>query len=220
MYQWDFGFLSTYQAVLAKGLWYTLFFTVATIVSGMFVGLVIAMARLSPYRLVQLPFQALVEVFRCTPLLVQLVWFYYALPVILGIELSAAMAGFMTLTLYGAAFYSEIIRAGIVSIEAGQREAAQALGMRGAQVMRRIILPQAFKRMVPPLMNQSILQLKNTSLISVLALPDLLYQGQLIAHEIYKPLEVYTTIAVLYFLVLFPATLLARRYERRLAVSD
>lgn len=220
MYQWDFSFLATYQAVLLKGLWYTILFTVITIVSGLIVGLIIAMARLSPYRLVQLPFQAVVEVFRCTPLLVQLVWFYYALPVILGIELSAAMAAFLTLTLYGASFYSEIIRAGIVSIDAGQREAAQALGMRQGQAMRRIILPQALKRMIPPLMNQSILQLKNTSLISVLALPDLLYQGQLIAHEIYKPLEVYTTIAVLYFAVLFPATLLARFYERRLAVSD
>lgn len=220
MYQWDFGFLSVYQHVFLKGLGYTLLFTAATIVSGLAAGLVIGLARLSPYRLVHLPFQALVEVFRCTPLLVQLVWFYYALPVILGIELSAAMAGFLALTLYGASFYSEIIRAGIVSIDVGQREAAQALGMRRHKVMTRIVLPQAFKRMIPPLMNQSILQLKNTSLISVLALPDLLYQGQLVAHEIYKPLEVYSTIAVIYFAVLFPATMLARLYERRLAVSD
>ncbi len=220
MYHWDFSYLSTYHAVLLKGLGYTLLFTVATIVSGLLVGLIIGLARLSPYRVVRLPFAALVEVFRCTPLLVQLVWFYYALPVILGIELSAAMAGFLALTLYGASFYTEVIRAGIVSIDSGQREAAQALGMRRVQVMRRIVLPQAFKRMIPPLMNQSILQLKNTSLISVLALPDLLYQGQLIAHEIYKPLEVYTTIAVIYFAVLFPATILARWYEGRLAASD
>lgn len=220
MYQWDFGFLSVYQHVFLKGLGYTLFFTVATIASGLAAGLIIGLARLSPYRLVQWPFQALVEVFRCTPLLVQLVWFYYALPVILGVELSAAMAGFLALTLYGASFYSEVIRAGVVSIDPGQREAAQALGMRRHKIMVRIILPQAFKRMIPPLMNQSILQLKNTSLVSILALPDLLYQGQLVAHEIYKPLEVYSVIAIIYFMVLFPATMLARLYESRLAVSD
>ena len=85
--------------------------------------------------------------------------------------------------------------------------------MRPHQVMLRVVLPQAFKKMVPPLMNQSIMQLKNTSLLSVLAVPDLLYQGQVIAHEIYRPLETYTFIAVAYFLVLLPVTVWAKRLE-------
>src|SRR5699024_12518599 len=107
-----------------------------------------------------------------------------------------------------------------VSIEGGQLDAARALGMRKWQAMRRVVLPQAFKRMIPPLMNQSMLQLKNTSLISVLTVPDLVYQGQLIAHETYRPLEVYTVVALSYFVVLFPATLLVQRIENRLALSD
>jgi polar amino acid transport system permease protein len=137
------------------------------------------------------PLRAYVEVFRCTPVLVQLVWFYYALPVLTGIEMSA-MAAALCLSLYGGAFYAEIIRGGMISTDIGQTEAGQAIGMTRGQVMRRVVLPQAFKRMVPPLVSQSIMQLKNTSLLSVLAVPDLLYQGQVIAHDTYRPLEVYT----------------------------
>ncbi|MDU7521767.1 MAG: ABC transporter permease subunit [Roseomonas mucosa] len=92
--------------------------------------------------------------------------------------------------------------------------------MTPGQSMRRIILPQAIKRMVPPLMNQSIIQFKNTSLVSVLAVPDLLYQGQAIAHDTYRPLETYSLVAVIYFAVLFPLTLLVQYLERRMARSD
>jgi polar amino acid transport system permease protein len=134
--------------------------------------------------------------------------------------MSATTAGVLALSLYGGAFYSEIVRGGIASIETGQTEAALALGMTPAQSMRRIVLPQALKRMVPPLMNQSIIQLKNTSLVSVLAVPDLLYQGQAVAHDTYRPLEIYTLVAVIYFVILFPLTLLVGRLERRLARAD
>lgn len=215
MYSWDFSVIYTYREVLAAGLVNTLIYTAACIVGGLAIGLLAAMLRLSRLWIVTLPVQLMVELFRCTPLLVILIWFYYALPALLGIQISALIAGLVALSLYGAAFYCEIIRAGIISIEAGQREAAQALGMRRGDVMRRIILPQALRRMVPPLMNQSILQLKNTSLVSVLALPDLIYRGQLVTHETYRPLEVYTTVALIYFAVLFPATLFVQRLERR-----
>ena len=87
------------------------------------------------------------------------------------------------------------------------------------QLMKRVILPQAFKRMTPPLVNQSIMQLKNTSLLSVLAVPDLLYQGQIIAHETYRPLEIYTLVAIIYFVILLPATIWAKRLENRLSVQ-
>lgn len=216
MYSWDFEVIYTYRGVLAVGLINTLYYTVACIVGGMTIGLVAAFAKLSPFIIMRWPVHLLVEVFRCTPLIVILIWFYYALPALLGIQISALMAGLLALSLYGGAFYCEIIRAGIISIEAGQKEAAQALGMRKMDAMRRIILPQAIRRMIPPLMNQSILQLKNTSLVSVLALPDLIYQGQLVTHETYRPLEVYTTVAATYFAILFPATILVQQLERRL----
>ncbi|CAM4102757.1 MAG: amino acid ABC transporter permease [Comamonas sp.] len=214
MYEWDFSLLWKYRTLFIQGIGYTLLFTAICVAGGLAVGLVAGLGRLSRHKWITLPLRAFVEVFRCTPVLVQLVWFYYALPVLTGIEMSAPVAAALCLSLYGGAFYSEIIRGGVISIDAGQTEAAQAIGMTQFQLMRRIILPQAFKRMVPPLMSQSIMQLKNTSLLSVLAVPDLLYQGQVIAHDTYRPLEVYTFIAVAYFVILLPATMWAKRIEQ------
>ena len=214
MYEWDFSLLWTYKTLLLQGIGYTLLFTAICVVGGLAVGLIAGLGRLSSNKWITAPLRAFVEVFRCTPVLVQLVWFYYALPVLTGIEMSAPMAAGICLSLYGGAFYSEIIRGGIISIDPGQTEAGQAIGMTRFHVMRRIILPQAFKRMVPPLMSQSIMQLKNTSLLSVLAVPDLLYQGQVIAHDTYRPLEVYTFSAVAYFIILLPATMWAKRIEQ------
>ena len=161
-----------------------------------------------------------IEMFRLTPLLVLLLWFYYALPMLTGIKIDALTAAVVTLSLYGGSFYAEVIRGGIVSIEAGQSEAGLALGMTPGKVMRRIVLPQAIKRMIPPLMNQSIIQFKNTSLVSVLAVPDLLYQGQIVAMETYRALEVYSVIAAIYFVVLLPATVIVKRAEKRLSQSN
>ena len=220
MYQWDFSFIWSYRWLFVNGTLVTLAFTFGIVVLGLAVGLLAGLVRLSRIAPLRWLSQAYVEVFRCTPVLVQLVWFYYALPILSGIEMSATTAGVLALSLYGGAFYSEIVRGGIASIETGQTEAALALGMTPAQSMRRIVLPQALKRMVPPLMNQSIIQFKNTSLVSVLAVPDLLYQGQAVAHDTYRPLEIYTLVAVIYFVILFPLTLLVGRLERRLARAD
>ncbi len=220
MYHWDFGSLWQYRSIVAVGFGYTLAYTVACVLLGLLIGLAVGMGRLSANPLISGPLRAYVEVFRCTPVLVQLIWFYYALPVLVGIEMSAGMAAMLSLALYGGAFYSEIIRGGIVSIDSGQSEAGCALGMTRWQLMRRVILPQAFKRMTPPLVSQSIMQLKNTSLLSVLAVPDLLYQGQVLAHETYRPLEIYTLVAVIYFLMLLPATIWAKRLETRLSAQQ
>jgi polar amino acid transport system permease protein len=216
-YEWSFGFLLQYSRLIAVGTAYTIGFTIATAGTGFAVGCVVAIASLSNVRFISAPLVMLVEVFRCTPVLVQLVWIYYALPVLIGVELSPAVAAFIALSFYGGAFYSEIIRGGIASIEPGQWDAGRALGMRRFELMKRIVMPQALKRMIPPLVNQAVLQLKNTSLLSVLAVPDLLYQGQLITSATYRPLETYTMIAVIYFIILFPMTRVARVLETRLA---
>lgn len=220
MYEWDFASLWKYRPLLVGGIGYTLLFTVICVIGGLAIGLVAGMGRLSRHRWVTAPMRAYVEVFRCTPVLVQLVWFYYALPVLTGIEMTAPVAAALCLSLYGGAFYSEIIRGGIIATDLGQTEAGQALGMTRGQVMRRVVLPQAFRKMVPPLVSQSIMQLKNTSLLSVLAVPDLLYQGQVIAHDTYRPLEIYTFIAVAYFIILFPITLWAKRLEHGAAKGE
>ena len=216
-YEWSFGFLLRYTHLFWVGIGYTLAYTAGTVVLGLLIGLLLGLARLSRSRLVNIPLIGFIEVFRCTPLLVQIIWFYYALPVILGIQIPAAVAATLVLSFYTGAFYAEIFRGGIVSIEAGQWDAARAVGLRWRHIMRFVVLPQAVRRMVPPFMNQSIIQLKNTSLVSVIAVPDLLYQGQLITADTYRPLETYTVVAVIYFVLLFPATRLVQAYEQRLA---
>lgn len=216
-YHWDFTAIWQYRGLFLHGLLYTVGFTVATVIAGVLVGLVFALARLSSNKIITTPAMIILEIFRCTPVLVQLVWCYYALPMLIGAEIQPTTAAFMTLTFYGASFYSEIIRGGIVSVEMGQWDAGRALGLRDEQLMLKIVLPQAMRRMLPSLVNQSVLQLKNTSLLSVLAVPDLLYQGQLVTSEIYRPLEIYTLIAALYFLVLFPLTRFMYWLEGRLS---
>jgi polar amino acid transport system permease protein len=219
-YAWDFTFLWHYRGLVVWGLGVTILYTIATIVIGMVIGLAVGLLRLSSNRLITLPLTAYVEIFRCTPLLVQIIWFYYAFPVVIGIDIPGVIAAGLVLSLYTGAFYAEIVRGGVNSIERGQWDAARAVGMRRGQVMRHVILPQAVKRMIPPFMNQSIIQLKNTSLVSTIAVADLLYQGQMITAATYRPLEVYTAVAVIYFAVLFPLTLMAQGVEWQLARSD
>ncbi len=216
-YEWSFGFLLRYTHLFWVGIGYTLAYTAGTVLLGLLIGLVLGLARLSKSRLVNIPLVAFIEIFRCTPLLVQIVWFYYALPVILGIQIPAALAGTLVLSFYTGSFYAEIFRGGILSIESGQWDAARALGLRWGTAMRFIVLPQAVRRMIPPFMNQSIIQLKNTSLVSTIAVPELLYQGTLITADTYRPLETYTVVALIYFALLFPMTRLVQAYEHHLA---
>ncbi len=216
MYVWDFAALKPYWGLIGQGLVITVIYTVTTVIAGLLIGLVTGILRTTAPRWVSIPLRAYIEVFRCTPLLVQLVWVYYALPVLIGVDMSAATACFITLSLYAGAFYAEIFRGGIEAVDTGQWEAGRAIGMRRGKIFRRIVLPQAIQVMIPSFINQTILQLKNTSLVSVVAVGDLLYQGSVITAASYRPLEVYTAIAVIYFLVLFPLTLVADRVEQRL----
>ena len=215
-YQWDFSLVPNYVDFWLKGLGVTLAYSAGTILGGMVIGVACGMLLLARTRWVTLPVHYYVEFFRCTPLLVQIVWFYFALPMLLQVELPAWFAAGLGLTLYMGAFATEIFRGGIISIEQGQWDAARALGLRRWPMMRKVILPQAIKRMIPPFVNQSITQLKNTSLVSTIAVPDLLYQGTLITADTYRPLEVYTVVALIYFAMLFPSTMLAQAYERHL----
>jgi polar amino acid transport system permease protein len=216
MYSWDFAALKPYWGLIGQGLLVTVIYTVTTVVAGLAIGLAAGIVRTTAPRWASIPLRFYIEVFRCTPLLVQLVWVYYALPVLIGVEMTAATACFITLSLYCGSFYAEIFRGGIEAVDKGQWEAGRAIGMRQARIFRRIILPQAVQVMIPSFINQTILQLKNTSLVSVVAVGDLLYQGSVITAASYRPLEIYTTIAVIYFVVLFPLTLIADQVEARM----
>jgi polar amino acid transport system permease protein len=214
-YKWDFGVVSSYLHFWYKGFAVTMGYSIGTVLGGLIIGVVLGMLLLSRQKWITLPIHFYVEIFRCTPLLVQIVWFYYALPIVLNVELPAWLAAGLGLTLYMGSFATEIFRGGIISIDKGQWQAARALGMTNGELMRHIILPQAVKRMVPPFVNQSIIQLKNTSLLYVVAVPDLMYTGSIVVSDTFRPLEVYTSVAVMYFAILYPLTLWATRMEAR-----
>jgi polar amino acid transport system permease protein len=214
-YHWDLSMVLADSSRWWSAAGVTLLYSFATVVGGIVIGVICGLALLSRRRWLTLPLEGYVEVFRCTPLLVQIVWFYYALPILLNFSLPAWLAAGLGLTLYMGAFCTEIFRAGVMSIGRGQWQAGRALGMTHIQLMRRIVLPQAVRRMVPPLVNQSITQLKNTALLYVVAVPDLMYTGSIVTAETFRPLEVYTSVAAMYFLMLYPMTLFAKRLEVR-----
>ena len=212
-YVWDFAILGKYSHLFWLGLGWTLVYTVGSIVLGSLIGLVVGILRLRRLKVIDWFLVGYIELFRCTPLLVQIIWFYYAFPVVVGVNIPAHVAAMSVLSLYGGAFYAEIVRGSIESVPRGQWDAAQALGLRRWRVLRLVILPQALKPMLAPYVNQSVTQLKNTSLVSVIAVPDLVYNATLINADTYRPLEVYTIVALIYFAILFPATFIGRRLE-------
>ena len=214
-YHWDLSMVLADSSRWWSAAGVTLLYSFATVVGGIVIGVICGLGLLSRRRWLTLPLEGYVEVFRCTPLLVQIVWFYYALPILLNFSLPAWLAAGLGLTLYMGAFCTEIFRAGVMSIGRGQWQAGRALGMTHIQLMRRIVLPQAVRRMVPPLVNQSITQLKNTALLYVVAVPDLMYTGSIVTAETFRPLEVYTSVAAMYFIILYPMTLVAKRLEVR-----
>ena len=214
-YRWDFNVVLSYTDLWAKGAGITLAYSTGTIIGGLLIGIVCGVALLYRRQWVVWPIHAYVQAFRCTPLLVQIVWFYFALPIVVNVEIPAWLAAGLGLTLYMGSFATEIVRGGIISIDKGQWQAARALGMTYGQMMRNIILPQAIRRMVPPFVNQSIIQLKNTALLYVVAVPDLMFTGTIVVSETFRPLEVYTSVAVMYFIILYPLTRYAQRLETR-----
>ncbi|WOI57712.1 amino acid ABC transporter permease [Palleronia sp. LCG004] len=215
-YAWDFGPVLARFDMLLIGLLNTVKIAAVSIVLGVLVGLVLAMMRLSPRRLVSVPALVFIEFYRNTPPLVHFFWFFYALPVVLAVNLTPYVAAVLALSTQSGAFYAEVFRGGIVSIERGQWEGGRALGMTPPALMRRVILPQAMARMVPPFIERSFELLKTTALASTLAYADLLYQAMLVNSETFRPLEVYTTIALMYLALLVTASQLARLAEARL----
>jgi polar amino acid transport system permease protein len=215
-YQWDFSGVWDRWDLLLIGLINTIKIAAISIVLGVVVGLVLAFLKLSPRRYLSLPATAFIEFYRNTPPIIHFFWFYYALPVLANISLDPFVAAIMALSTQSGAFYAEVFRGGIVSIETGQWEGARALGMRHSQLMRRIILPQAITRMFAPFVERSFELTKTTALASTLAYADLLYQAMIVNSETFRPLEVYTTIALMYVILLVTASTLARIAEARL----
>lgn len=219
-YSWDFVSVFLYHKVFFRGLAGTFELTGLTLVFGMASGLVIGALRLSEHLFLRFPASVFVEIFRNIPALIVLIWVFYALPILLGFRLDAFAAAVIAMSLNTAAFSSEIFRAGIQSVDPGQWDAGRAIGMNYFTVMRRVILPQALKRMIPAFTNRGIEVTKMTALASTIAYGELLYEGKMLSGFIYRPLEVYTTVAVIYFVFLYAGTLLTYMLEKRLRRSE
>lgn len=218
-YKWDFSPVFANADLLAEGLLNTLRLTAVALVLGLMLGLVLALARLSSRRSLSWPAGFIIEVFRTTPPLVQLFWFFFALPMLVGIEMTPYIAAVVTFSIQSSAFFAEVFRAGIQSIDRGQWEGALAIGMSRKQALNRIVLPQAVTRMIPAFMERSIELMKTTTLVATISYADLLYDANAIAQKTYRPLETFTVAALIYFVVIYAFSLLGRRLERRLAMG-
>lgn len=201
---------------LLRGAWITVEITAVALVLGCVLGLLVGIGRLKPqHRIVYGLCTAYVAAIRGTPLLVQLFILFFGLPQF-GILLPAFFCGVIGLGIYSGAYVSEIVRGSIQSIDRGQMEAARSLGMSYGKAMRNIVLPQALVRMIPPLGNEFIALIKNSALVSLLTIHDLMHEGQKIISVSYRSLEVYLAVAVLYFVLTGLTTLALRRIEQRL----
>ena len=219
-YQWDFRSIIANWDVLADGLKGTLTLFVVCSALGLGGGLLVGIARYARARWIAWPAAAYVEFFRNTPVLIQIVWFFFAFPIISPFEVSAFTAAVMGISLNTAAFSADIYRAGIQSIERGQWDAGRALGMSYVKIMRRVILPQAIKRVLPALTNRGIEVLKMSTLASVIAYVETMHQARALAAVNFNPIETYTTVALMFFVILYPMVQATYVLERRFGRAD
>ncbi|MGG4200680.1 amino acid ABC transporter permease [Peribacillus frigoritolerans] len=204
--------------LLLKGLQVTLYIFVIAIILGFLIGLLVALLRLAPIKILNWIAKVYVDAIRGTPFIVQLFFIYFGVNSLNLISLDSTTAGIITVAINAGAYFAEIIRAGIQSIDKGQTEAARSIGFNGAQTMRYVVLPQAFRRMLPTITNQSIISLKDTSLLSVIGIADLTQQGQIQASATFEAFKVWLAVGVIYFIIIYLLTLIANFIERRVQV--
>jgi polar amino acid transport system permease protein len=207
-------------AFLLGGLGYTVALSTLAMTISVLLGLAVALPGLGRNRWGRAFNRTYVEIVRAVPLLVLLLWVYYGLPVVLGIRLEAFAAGVIALALSDSAFEAEIFRGGIQSIERGQHEAAEALGLSPYQKMRLVILPQALRRILPPLGNQFVYVLKMSSLVSVIGLAELTRKANELVVSQYRPLEIYTFLVLEYLALILLVSAAVRRLERRMGADE
>lgn len=219
-FEWRWEVLLDYYPNFLEGLVVTFQLSAIVIVMALVFGVIIGSARFSKRRIFNWPATLFIEMFRNTPILVQIVWFFYAFPVLIGGQMEPFLAAVFGIALNITAYTAEIFRGGIQSLERGQWEAGRAMGMSYFEVMRRVILPQAIRRMVPAFANRIVEAVKATSLASTIAVADLMWQGEQLANAIYRPFEVYTAVAIIYFLAIYPLVLGTYGIERWLRIDD
>ena len=216
-YQFRWDVIPNNIDFLMSGLQMTLLISATALVFAMIGGLLLALVDMSRYLALRAIGLAIGEVIRNTPILVQLLWVYYVLPIVFNIRISSFAAILIGLSLYMAAFMSEVYRSGIQAVPKGHREAAQVLGLTPFQSFRRIVLPQAIRFTLPPLASNFVQLIKFSSLGAVISVTEITRRGMELSSSTFRPLEIFSFIAVVYFLICWPLSMTIRIWEHRLA---
>jgi polar amino acid transport system permease protein len=220
-YEWHWGAVLSSQSLhlMGRGLMYTILVSILALLFGNVIGLFVTSLRMSRKQ----PFSGLAyiytEFFRTTPALVQLIWIFYVMPVLFNISMGPIEAGVIALSLNAGAFLAEIFRGGIQSVPVGQRDASFVLGLSRMTTFWSIVFPQAVRSMLPATANVFVSLVKDSSLLSVIAVAELTYQAQQLSVQTFRPLESYTVLALTYFMLTYPLSLGIGRFEKRLRKS-
>ena len=216
----DFSILNwnLIQGFILKGLWFSITLTIVATLGGIFFGTLLALMRLSGKKWLDLPAAIYVNGMRSIPLVMVILWFFLLVPFIIGRPIGAEYSAFITFIAFEAAYFSEIMRAGIQSIPRGQVFAGQAMGMTYGQNMKLVILPQAFRNMLPVLLTQTIILFQDTSLVYAIGAYDLLKGFETAGKNFGRPIEMYLTAAVLYFIICFSLSYVVKRLHKKIAI--
>jgi len=220
MFNVDFGFLS-WQVVgsfILKGLVFSVQLTLVAMIGGIAIGTMLALMRLSGRKPLVLVAAFYVNTLRSIPLVMVILWFFLLIPMLIGRPLGAELSAIITFTVFEAAYYSEIMRAGIQSVPRGQVHAGYAVGMTYGQTMQLIVLPQAFRNMLPVLLTQTIILFQDTSLVYAIGAYDLLKGFEVAGKNFNRPVEMYLLAAVLYFVICFSLSMLVRRLQNKIRI--
>ncbi|WP_281966540.1 amino acid ABC transporter permease [Roseovarius nanhaiticus] len=214
-FEFDWGAAFASIPYLLQGVPYTLLISFGGLAIGFVIGIIFGLLRISPTVWLRAPAIAYIEIFRGTPVLVQVLFIFYGLPQLLGGPIEALTAGIAAIAVNSGAYISEVVRGGVQSIERGQREAGVSLGLSRFQTFRYIIWPQGFRRMIPALGNQAIISIKDTSLFAVIGVGELVRQGQIYIATTFNALEVYLMVALMYLAITLTLSLCLRMLERK-----
>lgn len=214
----DWSIIPKFFSTFGQAAWMTIIVTVFGILIGVVIGLLFSLMRISKFKIISFPARLYIWLIRGTPLLLQLFFIYYGMTKI--IMLDSLPSAFIALGLHNGAYIAEIFRGAIQSVDRGQKEAGKALGMTKAKIMKRIILPQALKRAIPPLSNQFIIALKDSSLASTIAVPELLNKTRQLGSSSFKMMEFLIIAAIYYLMLTSVLTIIANFIEKRMRVSD
>jgi glutamate/aspartate transport system permease protein len=216
----DFSFLDWHliSSFILKGLGFSFQLTLIAMLGGIALGTLLALLRLSGKPWLVLPAAAYVNTLRSIPLVMVILWFFLLIPLLIGRPMGAELSAIITFTVFEAAYYSEIMRAGIQSVPKGQAHAGYAVGMTYGQTMQLIVLPQAFRNMLPVLMTQTIILFQDTSLVYAIGAYDLLKGFEVAGKNFNRPVETYLLASIVYFVICFSLSMLVRRLQKKIAI--